>query len=963
MRVLKHRWRLSILALSRWCLSRSFATGAFSACPRQADGHQSSQGDDAQVRTEETSGQQPGAADAKQARSLPRARWWLALAVLHVALLCLYFWARTTDLPIRLSRHGGSWTIQVADEEPATFTTGPLRFDSASLWVNEDTSFTESWNHGGWSELYIAAGTESLYHDKLRQFAGKDWKMNWRRELVATRWPGTRRGVAPAEAAIQLAGDFQLRAVARRTRLCRLALHQREPPAKLAVSVRALNGDYECRLETGGKTSRLCGGKVRPTVRRYAKELTWKCLSVYFSALVLTGFVFVFGAVLRCVFAHKRKRRGEETAATPSAGAAPPARWGRLAAVLVIVAVAVTGTAFALVLTYVYAERRLQLLRRALEEARADFGPVLFVVFLAIVFGAVSSLFLRLLTTLATAGAGRRGGQIPPDWLTVLLICLSTFLMTAGGAKYVMREVPRVQDSVAYLNQAKMLAAGRLWVPIPKIPEPFEFQFMTIDRATGRWFCQYTPGYPAVLATGVWLGRPWLVSPIMAALTAWILYLTGRMIYGRAAGLLSAALAMVSPWLLFMSSSLMSHATALFFTTLFFYLAVRSVRGGHWAWALGAGAALGVEMLARPMSAAAVALGVSFGLTYISSESRRAGRWSHPMIISLAVGAIVLTLYALQWPLVKGGAVLAAALGVCYLLLLRRRRKIWGRVALIAAGLGFFAVLLLAYNWAMTGNPLLTPRGREGLGLELLSGRGFSLSKWSHITETNLSMLMAQLFGWPAFSLAFAAAVLIWGRQKESWVLASVCVAMVIGYSGINYLFHLFGPRFWYEGLFAVLLLSGAGLVAMGRTGARAMEALRGRARGPVPPQPWIAAGCCVIAVLVLYNVKSFAPVFAPRLDGYNGISGVDKRVIEEAKLRNAIVFAQIKNKSDWQDYGRVMWMNHPILERGAIIVAKDLGERHNTALAAAYPGRQLYRLTREAQPRLEPLRYDVEDR
>ena len=119
---------------------------------------------------------------------------------------------------------------------------------------------------------------------------------------------------------------------------------------------------------------------------------------------------------------------------------------------------------------------------------------------------------------------------------------------------------------VAYLCQAQTLARGRLWAPAPAEPTFFEQEFLLVRD--GRWFGKYPPGYPLVLALGVLAGKPWLVNPILAALTVLLLYLLRQGLYGRATGQVAILLMLTSPLFLFMSSSMMAHTAELFWTTL-----------------------------------------------------------------------------------------------------------------------------------------------------------------------------------------------------------------------------------------------------------------------------------------------------------------------------------------------------------------------------------------------------------
>ena len=822
-------------------------------------------------------------------------RKWIVIVLVHLVVVGLYLWARGADTPVRIQRVGERWTLQVANAPASEFSAPALSLDSVCLQIIEDTAYTQVWNEPGWSRLMIRGTDGSVFDAPLRRLTGAHWRVNWRGELVpqqeATRW----NRLEPACLDVRLGGDFELTVHARRARVFRIDLKQSKIPAQLEVRVRTLQKDYECHLIHDGERRMLVGRRLEPDTLYCLKDAAWKVFSAYFSALVLAGLVAAGGTFITWIAGLF----GEAGSSGATGTAKTVAAW-----VLCVLVSAAWAGGFLWFVYRTFADRGLPNLAASVVR---DFGVWGIGFFVAILFGALFALVLRLSSTLVARHAVPEMQVVPPDWVSVFLVCAATFLVSAAGAKYLMREVPHVQDSVAYLFQGKILAAGRLWAPAPEYPEFFEFQFLRMEPEKNRWYSVYTPGHPAMLALGVWAGRPWLVAPVLAALTVLVVYKTGRMVYGPAAGLAGASLMMVSPWVLFMSSSFMSHPTALFFVALFFYLALKAERGGHWATALAAGAAWGMLMLARPLTAPAAGLPVA----------------------------------------------------VYYGVLLARRARLWGKALWMAVGAVLFVFLLLAYNWAFTGSPFLSPRGAYGIGFQLVRPETFSY--WLAIAEVNLAMFLMQLFGWPMFTLALALAALLWARQRETWVLASYCVAMFIAYSPVPYHFHLFGARFWYEAVFAVMVLSGAGVVGLSRMGESVVSLLvrqRGIARGGAPQ---VATVAMVVAVMMIYGVRNFVPIYLPRLNAYNGITGKERMLLKEHKLSNAIVFAETRNPNDWQELGRILWVNDPVLERGAVIAARDLGATRNALLAALYPDRRAYLLTRSEPLELRLVDYGVD--
>ncbi|HEX5416719.1 MAG TPA: glycosyltransferase family 39 protein, partial [Chloroflexota bacterium] len=198
-------------------------------------------------------------------------------------------------------------------------------------------------------------------------------------------------------------------------------------------------------------------------------------------------------------------------------------------------------------------------------------------------------------------------GPVPVSEILALLVALAGLALFLYVADALLERIPHVQDSVAYLFQAKTFALGRLWVATP--PDPNSFMHEFIIMKDGRWFSKYPPGWPMVLALGVVAGAPWIVDPILGALSLYLLYRIGREVYGPTVGLLAAVLGLTAPFLIFLSGSLMAHTSGLFFTLLMVYGVIRLERGGsRVGWGLVTGAAFGMLFLVRPFSGVLVAL-------------------------------------------------------------------------------------------------------------------------------------------------------------------------------------------------------------------------------------------------------------------------------------------------------------------------------------------------------------------
>ena len=197
------------------------------------------------------------------------------------------------------------------------------------------------------------------------------------------------------------------------------------------------------------------------------------------------------------------------------------------------------------------------------------------------------------------------------------------------------------------------------------------------------------------------------------------------------------------------------------------------------------------------------------------------------------------------------------------------------------------------------------------------------------------------MFGWlPLFTLAFVWLAFLARRPaRADWLLLAVAAGPVAAHlfywaSGI-----MFGPRYYYALLPAVLLLTVRGIQA-------AAARLSGK-EGHI-------ALAMLVSLLVAHNLILNLPHLVDAHRGYNFVSGQQQALVEATipAEEKALVFVATPTK-DWWQYGALFSANTPWLD-SRIIYARGLGTAQNTQLTALYPDRALYRL---ADKQLEQLR------
>lgn len=325
--------------------------------------------------------------------------------------------------------------------------------------------------------------------------------------------------------------------------------------------------------------------------------------------------------------------------------------------------------------------------------------------------------------------------------ISCLLICCAISWCVFDG-------LPGFIDSCTYMFQARLFAHGSLYAPLPPEPDFFQAQNTLMKD---KWYSQYPPGYPALLALGVIFGIPWVVNPILGALTIVCIYLIARELYTDSLAKTSAVLASISSFFLFMSSEFMAHSSALFFITLAFLGFVWMVKKKRpLLSAVVCGVSLGVALLCRPYTTAWICI---------------------PMGIAAIIARKKLSL----------------------------QHIFIGAVPLLVACLAF-----LAYNAATTGHPLL-------FGYIALHGKGhypgFHQGPWSNQFHTvaqgfkyvlgNLNALNYYLFEWPIPSLVSVCFFLAYGKKRFwEWLLVGWIGVLLVGHFFYYFNQLNFGPRF-----------------------------------------------------------------------------------------------------------------------------------------------------------------------
>jgi hypothetical protein len=453
-------------------------------------------------------------------------------------------------------------------------------------------------------------------------------------------------------------------------------------------------------------------------------------------------------------------------------------------------------------------------------------------------------------------------------------------VVSAWTAVAVLDGLPHQIDEVVYLLQARWLLDGDVAPAATTIQDhlPVPFTYTVGDR----WVGHYPIGWPVVLAAGLALGVPHLVTSLLGVGFVVLVFLLGREIDDEVTGLAAALLALVSPLARLLSSSMFPHLACAVLVGAALWLLLVSRRRGEWWWGAGAGAAMGCCLAVRPMTAVAVAVIMGGWLVIRAFTTDRTG--STRLTIAAATGAGLVT-----------------------------------------------SIPTLVHNATITGSPWALPYSLAPGSMYGLDNIAFGIRNLDAILVSASSSLFG--WGWPVFPggltlalpLALVAMPWILGRTRsDDWLLLAVLLAVALGHLPTRaHGLHGYGARYVVDVAACLFLLGGRGFREIARWA-----------------RPNRAAVHATVGLFLALNATALAalPFRLGLYRGYYGVTGELERRIESRGLAKAVILIV---GDDWEPWGEgARLMTGP--RRHEIIIAADLGD--NTVLETTYPDRPFLR-------------------
>jgi hypothetical protein len=168
-------------------------------------------------------------------------------------------------------------------------------------------------------------------------------------------------------------------------------------------------------------------------------------------------------------------------------------------------------------------------------------------------------------------------------------------------------------------------------------------------------------------------------------------------------------------------------------------------------------------------------------------------------------------------------------------------------------------------------------------------------------------------------------------------LLLGVAASLVAVHISYWYGDQVYGPRFYFEALGALVLLSARGILQMADLTSALLQRI---APWCSRPCPWITLATLLpVAGLVVHSFASFTPREFNRFTRWYGIDRAGLDHIRAAGPQNALVFVK---GSTWTDYAPFLSQNTPSLGSN-VVYAIDLEQERNRQLMAQYPGRTYF--------------------
>ena len=521
--------------------------------------------------------------------------------------------------------------------------------------------------------------------------------------------------------------------------------------------------------------------------------------------------------------------------------------------------------------------------------------PVFHIMFIAFAF-----LFSVLFKKYDFSGINLNFGKSP-----FFILPAAAFVISLVIAFLFFQGIPHIQDSVNYLVMAQNFAVGRLHSKMPEHYEFFQYVYMIPDGE--KLYSIFLPGFSFLLVPFVILGIPVIVNPLLTALNVFLVGKTAEKLFDRKIAVISMFFMLFSTFFIVMGGTWMAHSFCMTLT-----------------------------------------LSAVLGYIYMTEQKSV----KYPLILGISLGWLALT--RPQNTLFTG---LPLILHYCYIIVKKRDAKFFteavkkGSFALLS--FAPFLVFLLYYNSIYTGNPLIfkqdlffnysEPRNfchRFGLGTGCpksnwieLPLEGLTFSHAILVSYRRLSSLIMNFFLHPLTFILMPFGFIFAKNHKDFnklLFLFSIFFINLAGYFFFYYDGNVFGPRYFYETAFFLIIIFAYSfnvILEGGFAGKNAAKTLK------ILTFSLLLAG---VSYQTFYTLPALKSSYER---GFWNISADLKKALDAKGIKEGIVFV-----GPITMYGSgYALMDFAHFENNKIIYVRDLGEKQNRRIMFEYPGRKYY--------------------
>lgn len=463
---------------------------------------------------------------------------------------------------------------------------------------------------------------------------------------------------------------------------------------------------------------------------------------------------------------------------------------------------------------------------------------------------------------------------------------------------FVFGMIPHIQDSVHYIMMAENFAKGQLHAPMHPFYEFFHFLYQIPDG--DKMYSLFLPGFSFLLVPFVLTGTVFLANPlIMSALVLLAGKIADRL-FGRRVAALTMLLTVLSTFLLVMGGTFMAHPFCALMTLAAVYFYMLTFDSFRPIYPVVSGFAIGWLMMTRPQNALFVFAALAFFTIFRLKEQ----------------GAIY-------------------------------------KIILFGAGLVPWLAILLVYNSYYTGDPLIfkqdvyfnysEPRhfchrfgigsGCPGSNWTVLPVEGLTWSHAVYVTFRRLSPLITNTLSHPYIFGFIVFTMLAWiGNRKEG--IAKLFLAGLFLFTATGYFFfyfdgNVYGPRYYYEVTFFLVILMAKGIAEFLGMNLRFKGIEAGR----------IAFLSLFTATVIFEMFFIIPPLFKQYSAGFWHVDNLLKDEVKKRDIHNSVIFVAPEMR-----YGSgFVAMRYDDFDKNDNIYLIDLGEKPNSAVMHYYKNRKHY--------------------